>query len=91
MKHSLIVCLLAFLPVAVMAQEKHDSLVVDDTCNIAQHQALIGQPAAVAEGLSLEQPLRVHAENAPVTMDYLLNRINFVTDETGAVFRIYCG
>ncbi|WOI55556.1 I78 family peptidase inhibitor [Palleronia sp. LCG004] len=51
----------------------------------------VGGPVADAQQAAGQSITRVYAEGDPVTMDYLPERVNIVTDGSGRVIRIACG
>ena len=60
-----------------------------DSCNAGAHAALIGRDKAAAE--VLPAPKRIFQVGAPVTMDFLPERINVQYDTSGRIVSISCG
>lgn len=61
-----------------------------DTCAIAQHVHLIGQPAASIDRATLPPRARILAPDTIVTQDFLATRLNVMTDADGAVTELRC-
>lgn len=62
-----------------------------DRCGASEYQEYVGKPLTAIEGLRFEHPVRPIPYNSAVTMDFNLNRINFMGDKNGAIDRVYCG
>lgn len=61
-----------------------------DICNAEEWAPYIGQPAAkLAQGYS--GPVRVIAPDMAVTMDYVPDRLNLLTDKDGILQSASCG
>lgn len=61
-----------------------------ETCGAARYSAVVGQrldAVRVQEGLKV----RIVAPDSVVTMDFRPDRLNFGTDRTGTIVRVYCG
>lgn len=77
---------LMLFPAVAMAQRAEP-----DHCGASGFQGLVGQSAAIAEMLVLDQPKRVIPPGTAVTRDYRNNRINFDVDDNDLIARVYCG
>ncbi|MCV6959001.1 I78 family peptidase inhibitor [Erwinia amylovora] len=62
-----------------------------DRCGASQYQQYIGKPLKAIETLRFEHAVRAIPYNAAVTMDFNLNRINFMGDKQGNISQVYCG
>lgn len=62
-----------------------------DRCGASQYQQYVGNPLTAVESLRFEHAVRVIPYNSAVTMDFNLNRINFMGDQQGNITRVYCG
>lgn len=62
-----------------------------DRCQASQYQSYVGKPLSSISSLSFANPVRAIPENSAVTMDFNLNRINFLGDKDNNITRVYCG
>lgn len=62
-----------------------------DRCGASQYQQYVGKPLSAIESLRFESSVRAIPYNSAVTMDFNLNRINFMGDQNGTISRVYCG
>ncbi|WP_076364160.1 I78 family peptidase inhibitor [Phaeovulum vinaykumarii] len=62
-----------------------------DTCHAADHQAVMGQPAAVIPTLGLTRPVRVVEWGGIEDQIYNPQRIVFRLDPAGNIAKIDCG
>ena len=62
-----------------------------DQCGASQYQQYVGKPLSAIESLRFEHAVRAIPYNSAVTMDFNLNRINFMGDKQGAISKVYCG
>lgn len=62
-----------------------------DRCGAAEYQPYVGKPLAAIESLRFEHAVRAIPYNSAVTMDFNLNRINFMGDKQGNISQVYCG
>lgn len=62
-----------------------------DRCGASQYQQYVGKPLTAIESVRFDHAVRAIPYNASVTMDFNLNRINFMADKNGAISRVYCG
>ena len=60
-------------------------------CPADQFQMLVGQRVDEIDRASLPQPVRVYGPDDAVTMDYRIDRMNVVFDESRIVTRVRCG
>ena len=76
-------------------QNKGDSAVVTDPdadrCGASAYQNYVGQPLSALSKLQFEHPVRAIPWNSAVTMDFNLNRLNFLGDKDNVITRVYCG
>ena len=61
------------------------------SCGADALQSFVGAPVGAAQQAAGQSITRVYAEGDPVTMDFLPERLNIVTDGRGTVMRIACG
>ncbi|AXU96209.1 MAG TPA: peptidase inhibitor I78 family protein [Erwinia persicina] len=62
-----------------------------DRCGASQYQQYVGKPLASVSSLRFENAVRAIPYNSAVTMDFNLNRINFMADQQGNISQVYCG
>lgn len=62
-----------------------------DRCGSADYQQYVGKPLTAIESLRFEHAVRAIPYNSAVTMDFNLNRINFMGDKKGYISHVYCG
>ncbi|MEI2266491.1 I78 family peptidase inhibitor [Erwinia sp. CGal63] len=62
-----------------------------DRCGASDYQQYVGKPLSAIDGLRFEHPARAVPWNAAVTMDFNLNRLNFMGDSQNKITRVYCG
>lgn len=62
-----------------------------DRCEASQYQTYVGKPLTTLETLRFAKPVRAIPYHSAVTMDFNLNRINFLGDQQGNITRVYCG
>lgn len=62
-----------------------------DRCGASEYQQYVGKPLSAIDGLRFEHPVRAIPHNSAVTMDFNLNRLNFMGDVQGNITRVYCG
>ncbi|MBT8498569.1 MULTISPECIES: I78 family peptidase inhibitor [Pantoea] len=62
-----------------------------DRCGASQFQNYVGKPLTALQGQHFEQKVRAIPYNSAVTMDFNLNRLNFLADKNGNISSVYCG
>ena len=62
-----------------------------DRCGASDYQQYVGQPFSALDSVRFDKPVRAIPYNAVVSMDFNLNRINFMGDQQGKITRVYCG
>ena len=62
-----------------------------DRCGASQYQQYIGQPFSALDSVRFEKPVRAIPYNSAVSMDFNLNRLNFLGDPQGNISKVYCG
>lgn len=62
-----------------------------DTCNVRQHAALIGQDVTALEKVLILGQVRVIRPETAVTLDYRAERVNFYITAGDQIARITCG
>ena len=62
-----------------------------DRCGAANYQNYVGQPLSALNSLHFEHPVRAIPYHSAVTMDFNLNRLNFLGDKNNLITRVYCG
>ncbi|MTD27178.1 I78 family peptidase inhibitor [Erwinia sorbitola] len=62
-----------------------------DMCGASQYQQYVGKPLSAIESLRFDRTVRAIPYNSAVTMDFNLNRINFMGDKQNVISRVYCG
>lgn len=63
----------------------------NDRCGASQYQSYVGKPFTALDNVKFAKPVRAIPHNSAVTMDFNLNRINFMGDSSGKISRVYCG
>jgi len=86
-------CVAVLLALAGCQSAAHKSANVDDEdrCGAADYQQYVGKPLSAISDLRFEQPVRAIPYNSAVTMDFNLNRLNFLGDKQDKITRVYCG
>ncbi|MDU4093440.1 MAG: I78 family peptidase inhibitor [Pantoea sp.] len=76
-------------------QKSSDNAVVSDPdadrCGASAYQNYIGQPLSALSKLHFEHPVRAIPYHSAVTMDFNLNRLNFLGDKDNLITDVYCG
>lgn len=62
-----------------------------DRCGASEYQHYLGKSLSSLDGVRFEKPVRAVPYNAAVTMDFNLNRLNFMGDSKNIITRVYCG
>ncbi len=62
-----------------------------DRCGASQYQNYVGKPLSSLSSQRFDHPVRAIPWNSAVTMDFNLNRLNFMADKSGNISRVYCG
>lgn len=62
-----------------------------DRCGASEYQQFVGKPLSSVDALRFDHPVRAIPYNSAVTMDFNLNRLNFMGDAQGNIARAYCG
>ena len=73
---------------------KNGSAQVDpemDRCGASEYQHYLGKPLSSLNGVRFEKPVRAVPYHSAVTMDFNLNRLNFMGDDKNNITRVYCG
>ncbi|MBN2630302.1 MAG: hypothetical protein JXR75_07165 [Rhodobacteraceae bacterium] len=60
------------------------------TCGADGLQGLVGQPAAVLQGMTFGQSTRILRPGMAVTMDYRPDRLNIDIDAAERIVRVHC-
>lgn len=63
----------------------------NDRCGASQYQSYTGKPLEALQDVRVSGPVRAIPYNSAVTMDFNLNRLNFLGDRDGKIIRVYCG
>jgi hypothetical protein len=63
----------------------------DDTCGAAQYQSYVGKPLSALQGVQVPGQVRTIPYNSAVTMDFNMQRLNFLGDKDDKITRVYCG
>jgi len=63
----------------------------NDRCGASQFQHYVGKPLTALQGQHFDQLVRPIPYNSAVTMDFNLNRLNFLADKNGNISSVYCG
>jgi len=85
-----------FVLTACNTTPKHDNGVkpVDpdnNRCGASQYQNYVGKPLSSINRAQFTVPVRAIPYNSAVTMDFNLNRLNFMADRRGKITSVYCG
>ncbi|MEQ4529973.1 MAG: I78 family peptidase inhibitor [Mixta sp.] len=76
-------------------QKSSDSAAVTDPdadrCGASSYQNYVGKPLSALSSLRFEHPVRAIPYHSAVTMDFNLNRLNFLGDKDNVITRVYCG
>ena len=75
-------------------QKGADASAVDpdaDRCGASGYQSYVGKPLSAVNSLRFDHPVRAIPYNSAVTMDFNLNRLNFLGDKNDVITRVYCG
>lgn len=75
-------------------QKSSDTAAADvenNRCGASDYQNYIGKPLTAVNGLHINGPVRVIPYHSAVTMDFNLNRLNFLGDKDDVISRVYCG
>ncbi|AUX92601.1 I78 family peptidase inhibitor [Mixta gaviniae] len=62
-----------------------------DRCGASGYQNYVGKPLSAVNSLRFDHPVRAIPYNAAVTMDFNLNRLNFLGDKNDVITSVYCG
>lgn len=62
-----------------------------DSCQAADHAALVGQPLSAFNQDDLDQPVRIIPPGGIVTMEYSPRRLNVDLDGSNNIVRFWCG
>ena len=62
-----------------------------DTCGAQSRQHLVGTLADDLDKSTLPDKTRILHPNTPATMDYRLERLNILVDESGKIESVHCG
>lgn len=62
-----------------------------DRCGASNYQQYVGKPLSSLDGVRFEKQVRAVPYNSAVTMDFNLNRLNFMGDTKNIITRVYCG
>ncbi|MGB9097483.1 I78 family peptidase inhibitor [Erwinia sp.] len=93
-KIAVIAALVALSGCQTGAKKGDTSAAVDpemDRCGASEYQQYVGKPLSAIDGLRFEHAVRAIPFNSAVTMDFNLNRLNFMGDMKGNISRVYCG
>ncbi|WNN45309.1 MULTISPECIES: I78 family peptidase inhibitor [Winslowiella] len=63
----------------------------NDRCGASQYQSYVGKPLSSLDQVKFSVPVRAIPYNSAVTMDFNLNRLNFMADSSGKISSVYCG
>nr|WP_024967206.1 I78 family peptidase inhibitor [Pantoea sp. IMH] len=88
-----VVAALVMLAGCQSASQKENSAVDPemDRCGASQYQQYVGKPLSSIDSVKFSHPIRAIPYNSAVTMDFNLNRLNFMADQKGDISRVYCG
>lgn len=64
---------------------------VQDTCGLDAMKPYLGQQATAIPAAELPEDSRILAPDSIATMDYVVERLNILTDEGGMVIGLKCG
>lgn len=90
-KTMMLAALLALTACSSSTEQANSQPAADDTCGAAQYQNYVGKPLSALDGVNIPQQVRTIPYNAAVTMDFNLNRLNFLADSEDKIIRVYCG
>ena len=62
-----------------------------DSCGVADHEALVGQPLSAFDQSALDRPVRIIPPGGIVTMEYNPRRLNVDLDSASNIVRFWCG
>ena len=62
-----------------------------DACGASGMSELSGQQISTVDLDAFDGPVRVVQPDSAVTMDFRADRLNFTTDDSGIIIRIWCG
>lgn len=62
-----------------------------DRCGASEYQQYVGKPLSAIDSVRFEHQVRAIPYNSAVTMDFNLNRLNFMGDQQGNISQVYCG
>ncbi|KKF37865.1 peptidase inhibitor I78 family protein [Erwinia tracheiphila] len=62
-----------------------------DRCGASEYQHYVGQPLSAIDRMKFSHPTRAIPYRSAVTMDFNLNRLNFLADSHDSIIRVYCG
>lgn len=62
-----------------------------DRCGASQYQQYVGKPLSSVTDVRFQGPVRAIPYNSAVTMDFNLNRLNFMADQQQTITSVYCG
>lgn len=62
-----------------------------DSCGVADHETLVGQPLSAFDQSGLDQPVRIIPPGGIVTMEYNPRRLNVDLDGASNIVRFWCG
>ncbi len=65
--------------------------VENDSCGASQYQNYVGKPLSALDGVNIPHQVRTIPYNSVVTMDFNLQRLNFLGDSDDNIIRVYCG
>lgn len=65
--------------------------VENDSCGAAQYQNFVGKPLSALDGVNIPHQVRTIPYSSAVTMDFNLQRLNFLGDSDDNIVRVYCG
>lgn len=98
MKHygkvAVVAALMALAGCQSVGHKNADNTSIDpemDRCGASELQHYVGKPLTVLQSVRFDKPMRAIPYDSAVTMDFNLNRINFMGDQQGNITRVYCG
>ncbi|WP_431222550.1 I78 family peptidase inhibitor [Serratia sp. L9] len=71
--------------------EPQSADVENDSCGASQYQSYVGKPLSALDGVNIPHQVRTIPYNSAVTMDFNLQRLNFLGDSDDKIIRVYCG
>ena len=74
-----------------VAEEVPATEPVADACGAQAREYLLGQRVSGVDLESLARVVRTINPGQPITMDYLVDRVNLDLDGDGVIVRIWCG